>query len=215
MNTCYAVIGTSRSGSSAVSGALHCMGINMGDILLSPLANINPKGFFEDSEFLAHHKEMYGEIPFIFNNVNQIKLDSLIPKYTNLIRKKCSQSKWGVKDPRMVFLLKDFSSRLINCKLKVISTSRPINQSAKSMAKAIKTDYRNASEIIGRYEVARLDTLQWLQETGVETIVIEYKELMERPSETVKALAAFCDITDEGTVEIASKTIDARLWHEK
>jgi len=215
MNTCYAVIGTSRSGSSAVSGALHCMGINMGDILLSPLADINPKGFFEDSEFLAHHREMYGEIPFIFNNVNQIKLDSLIPKYTNLIRKKCSQSKWGVKDPRMVFLLKDFSSRLINCKLKVISTSRPINQSAKSMAKAIKTDYRNASEIIGRYEVARLDTLQWLQETGIETIIVEYKELMERPFETVKALAAFCDITDEGTIEIASKTIDARLWHEK
>jgi len=215
MNTCYAVIGTSRSGSSAVSGALHCMGINMGDILLSPLADINPKGFFEDSEFLAHHRELYGEIPFIFNNVNQIKLDSLIPKYTNLIRKKCSQSKWGVKDPRMVFLLKDFSSRLINCKLKVISTSRPINQSAKSMAKAIKTDYRNASEIIGRYEVARLDTLQWLQETGIETIIVEYKELMERPFETVKALAAFCDITDEGTIEIASKTIDARLWHEK
>jgi len=215
MNTCYAVIGTSRSGSSAVSGALHCMGINMGDILLSPLADINPKGFFEDSEFLAHHREMYGEIPFIFNNVNQIKLDSLIPKYTNLIRKKCSQSKWGVKDPRMVFLLKDFSSMLINCKLKVISTSRPINQSAKSMAKAIKTDYRNASEIIGRYEVARLDTLQWLQETGIETIIVEYKELMERPFETVKALAAFCDITDEGTIEIASKTIDARLWHEK
>jgi hypothetical protein len=38
---------------------------------------------------------------------------------------------------------------------------------------------------------------------------------MERPFETVKALAAFCDITHEGTIEIASKTIDARLWHEK
>jgi hypothetical protein len=115
----------------------------------------------------------------------------------------------------MVFLLKDFSSKLINCKLKVISTSRPINQSAKSIAKSIKTDYRTASEIIGRYEIARLDTLQWLQETGIETMVVKYEDLMEQPLETVKKLAAFCDVTDEGTVEIASKTIDARLWHEK
>lgn len=198
-----------------MAGALHCMGINMGDMLLPPIANINPKGFFEDSEFLAYHRELYGEIPVIFNNVNQEKVSNIMPNYINLIRKKCSQTKWGVKDPRMVFLLKDFSSKLINCKLKVISTSRPINQSAKSMAKAIKTDYRNACEIIGRYEVARLDTLQWLQETGVETIVIEYKNLMNQPFETAKALAEFCDITDEGTIEMASKTIDARLWHEK
>ena len=191
------------------------MGVNMGDILLPPLANINPKGFFEDSEFLAYHREMYGEIPDLFNSIDQRKLASLMPNYINLIRKRCAQNKWGVKDPRMVFLLKDFNSKLINCKLKVISTSRPINQAAKSIAKSIKTDYRTASEIIGRYEIARLDTLQWLKETGIETIIIEYKDLMEQPLETVKKLAAFCDITDEATIEIASKTIDARLWHEK
>lgn len=187
----------------------------MGDILLPPLPDINPKGFFEDSELLAYHKEMYGEIPTLFNNVDQRKLINLSSSYISLIRKRCSQSKWGVKDPRMVFLLKDFKSKLINCKLKVISTSRPINQSAKSMAKSIKTDYRTASEVIGRYEVARLDTLQWLQEAGIETIVVKYEDLMQQPLETVKKLAAFCDITDEGTIEIASRTIDARLWHEK
>lgn len=191
------------------------MGINMGDILLPPLADINPKGFFEDSEFLAYHREMYGEIPALFNNVDQRKLINLSSSYISLIRKRCSQNKWGVKDPRMVFILKDFSSKLINCKLKVISTSRPINQSAKSLAKSIKTDYRTASEVIGRYEIARLDTLQWLQEAGIETIVVKYEDLMEQPLETVKKLAAFCEITDEGTIEIASRTIDARLWHEK
>lgn len=215
MNTCYVVLGTSRSGSSALSGVLHCMGINMGDMLLPPLADINPKGFFEDFEFLNYHKEMYGEIPTLMDNVDQRKLTNIMPAYINMIRKKCTQPKWGVKDPRMVFLIKDFSTKLINCKMKVISTQRPINQSAKSMAKSIKTDYRNASEIIGRYEIARLDSLQWLAETGVETIIVKYEDLVGDPSKTVERLAAFCDISDEATISIAAKTIDPSLWHNK
>lgn len=215
MNICYAVVGTSRSGTSATSGILHCLGINMGSMLMSPIENINPKGFFEDLELLAYHKEMYGEIPDIFNNVNQKRINGLMPNYINLIRTKCSQNKWGIKDPRMVFILKDFSSKLINCKLKVISTSRPINQSAKSMTKSIRTDYRNASEIIGRYEVARLDTLQWLKENKIETIIVNYEDLINKTYETVNKIAEFCDITDKALIEMASKTIDEKLWHEK
>jgi hypothetical protein len=215
MNTCYAVIGTSRSGSSALAGTMHCLGVNMGDMLMAPVEDINPKGFFEDLEFLAYHKAMYGEIPELLNNLKLEKLNNLDPTYTTLVRKRCSQSKWGVKDPRMVFILKEFKSKLINCKLKVISTRRPINQSAKSMAKSIRTDYKTASEIIGRYEVARLDALQWLEEAGIETIVVDYKDLVEKTAETVKRIAEFCDVTDEGLIEIATKTIDPKLWNQK
>ena len=214
MNTCYAIISTPRSGSSALSGVVHTLGISMGDRLLPPMEQ-NPKGFYEDMEFLEHHANMYGNIPYLMDGLEPGAPSSPNPVYASLIRRRCIKPKWGLKDPRMVFLVQEFKQYLMNCKLKIISTSRPINLSAKSMSKVIKVDYRRATEIIGRYEAARLDTLAWAAEVGIESLVVPYNDLIDNTKDTVKVIAEFCEVTDDAYIARATSVVDVSLRNNK
>ena len=213
-STCYVIIGTPRSGSSVIAGVVHNLGIPMGNQLL-PACEHNEKGFFEDAEFIGVHQLMYGTIPDLFEDAKFNNHETLKPAYTNLIRKRCTNKKWGLKDPRMVLVLEYFYSCLENCNLKIISTQRPINQSAKSMMKVVSVNYRQASEIIGRYEVARLDTLLWAKNNHIEHIIVPYEELMTSTKETVNKIASFCEVDDEESLIMANMIVDKRLWHNK
>ena len=214
-STCYAILATPRSGSSLLAGVVHSLGINMGQHLMSPCDH-NEKGFFEDLEFLEIHKHMYGTIPYLFDDPVTKNKEVVKPAYVNLVRKRCSQPKWGVKDPRMVFLIEEFKSNLTaSCRLKLISSARPINQSAKSMAKVLGVDYKRAGEIIGRYEIARLDSLKWAKENNIPHMVVNYEEMMTNTSETVNKIAEFCEESDQATIQMAGLLVDKSLWHNK
>jgi len=52
MKKCLVVLGMHRSGTSALTGVLNIMGVNLGDELLPPAEKINPKGFFENQKIL-------------------------------------------------------------------------------------------------------------------------------------------------------------------
>ena len=52
--TCVIVIGCYRTGTSAVAGVLHHLGVSMGKSF-DPPAKSNPKGFFEDLDFKNLH----------------------------------------------------------------------------------------------------------------------------------------------------------------
>lgn len=213
-STCYAIIGTPRSGSSLLAGIVHNLGINMGSKLMAACDH-NEKGFYEDLEFINVHRHLYGTIPNLFDDPIAKNIETVKPAYINLVRQRCTQEKWGVKDPRMVMILEEFSSYLVNCDLKVISTQRPINQSAKSMSKVLNVSYKQGSEIIGRYEVARLDCLSWAKKNNIEHIVVPYTDIMENTKESVSQVAKFCGIEDEGTVFMAGCLVDKSLWHNK
>lgn len=214
-STCYAILATPRSGSSLLAGIVHSLGISMGEHLMAPCDH-NEKGFYEDLEFLEVHKTMYGTIPYLFDDPVTKNKDVVKPAYTNLVRKRCTKAKWGVKDPRMVFLIEEFKSNLTSsCRLKLLSTARPINMSAKSMAKVLNVDYRRAGEIIGRYEIARLDALKWAKDNNIPTLLVNYEDVMADPKELVKKIAEFCEETDEPTIHMASLMVDKTLWHNK
>lgn len=213
-STCYAIIGTPRSGSSLLAGIVHNLGVNMGKVLMNPCEH-NEKGFYEDLEFINIHRHMYGTIPSLFDDPITKNIETVKPAYINLIRKRCIQKKWGVKDPRMVLILEEFNSYLINCNLKIISTQRQINQSAKSMSRVISVSYRKASEIIGRYEIARLDCLDWAKKNNIEHIVVPYSDVIENTKETVSKIAKFCEEDDEATISMAGCLVDKSLWHNK
>ena len=83
------------------------------------------------------------------------------------------------------------------------------------MGKLLKVDYRKASEIIGRYEIARLDTLQWASENKIETLVVPYNDLVDKTEEIISSLAKFCDIDDELTIQQARHMVDPGLRNNK
>lgn len=231
---CYLIIGTSRSGSSAVSGATHTLGVSMGEYLMPGLAGINPKGFYEDIEFVQLHDALYGSSFFSMEALYLSRIQAATQPYKNLIKKRCSQEKWGVKIPTMVFGIKEFYAHLVefNCDLKIISMQRPINHSARSMLKILlvhkgavqqgirlrRTKSLNlsklAAEIIGFQEVTRLDALEWANKNSIPNIIIEYKDVIEDAAVTVRKIANFCDITDESLINKAIEFIDPSLRHE-
>lgn len=214
-STCFAILATPRSGSSVLSGIVHSLGINMGNSLLQPNTH-NEKGFYEDTDFLEIHRHMYGTIPYLFDDSIASSTELVVPAYINLVRKKCTQKLWGVKDPRMVMLLDEFKKYLTpSCSLKLITTQRPIHLSAKSMSKVISVDYDRAYSIIERYELARVESVKKAKKEGMPILEITYEELMTNTKECVKKIADFCGVTDEPTIEMAGLLVDKSLWHNR
>lgn len=121
--SCIIVLGTYRSGTSAVAGALHHLGVMMGKQFDKP-ATSNPTGYFEDLEFkrlydmLSEGREVWG----LIENLARIR--------------EVESSIWGVKDPQLCLLLDKFLP-LIHTDHRIISTVRSKEDICKSLAKAI------------------------------------------------------------------------------
>lgn len=121
--TCIIVLGCFRSGTSAVAGTLHHLGIFMGENFDEPNKN-NPKGFFEDIEFKRLH-ESYEE-----------GLDHIDPFYKNLVEKRIeNHDLWGVKDPLLCKYLDKLTTFTSDHKL--IVCRRSVAEIAASMGKSI------------------------------------------------------------------------------
>lgn len=108
------VIGMHRSGTSATTGALQCLGVQLGKKLYARHQNINAKGYFEHSDIAdANDEALYalgsGWDDVLVKDEDWWQQDCLKP-YTKrigkYIRRDFSNSQlWAVKDPRVCRLL--------------------------------------------------------------------------------------------------------------
>lgn len=121
--SCVIVLGCFRSGTSAVAGILHHLGVFMGDPFDEPNRN-NPNGFYEDLDFKRLH--VYFE--------EGRDTDDL---YENLIYfRERDHVLWGVKDPLLCKYLGKLTS-FLSTDHKLIVCRRPTEEIAKSMTKAV------------------------------------------------------------------------------
>jgi hypothetical protein len=121
--SCIIVLGCYRSGTSAVAGVLHHLGVKMGNDFDKP-APSNPKGYFEDLEF----KRLYD---MVTQGKDVWKLIETLIKIREL-----ENPIWGVKDPQLCLFLNKFVP-LIHTEHRIISTIRSKEQICQSLAKAI------------------------------------------------------------------------------
>lgn len=108
------ITGMHRSGTSLVSSFLSNCGLYIGNELLGP-AKGNPKGYFEDKEFVEFHdtvlKKNYLSV-YIWRSVN-LRFDTEdIEKALRLSDNRSSQGLFGWKDPRTTFFLSFWNSIL-------------------------------------------------------------------------------------------------------
>lgn len=108
------VIGMHRSGTSATTGALQCLGIQLGKKLYAGHQNINAKGYFEHSDIADTNEEALlamasGWDDILIKPDNWWQSEVLHPytrKIREYIRKDFAQSQlWAIKDPRVCRLL--------------------------------------------------------------------------------------------------------------
>jgi hypothetical protein len=176
--SCVIVLGCYRTGTSAIAGILHHLGVVMGAKFDKP-AHSNPEGFFEDVEFkglfskLASGRDVEGSI-----NV--------------LCRLREAQfGTWGVKDPQLCLLLPKLLP-LIETEHRLIYTVRPPLEICESLSRAMPESVRPEPEKflpLVSYYLSRRETN--LNCYGGEKLEVEFAKLKSDPKSQVERIATF------------------------
>jgi hypothetical protein len=100
------ILGGHRSGTSLVSGLLWHAGLHLGDLL--PAGPDNPRGFYESVDVLAAHQALLAAQERDWtcppHRLDALACD-LVPLAAVVQQLSAADRPWGVKDPRLLFLL--------------------------------------------------------------------------------------------------------------
>jgi hypothetical protein len=108
-NTAILVLGMHRSGTSAVTGVLSHVGVELGPHLGSPLPD-NPKGFFEHTDVVGVHEELLAALGTAWDDPRSLppgwhRDPAVAPFRAKLaavvVRDFAASRLWAVKDPRL------------------------------------------------------------------------------------------------------------------
>lgn len=158
------VVGCFRSGTSAVAGVLHHLGVFMGSHFNDPNSG-NVKGYFEDLDFVKLHYEL------MFSRDSK---EPLLKEYQQLVNQRnCDHAVWGVKDPRLCVLLSDLFHYFPNPK--IILTHRDPKAISVSIAKQIGySEPKTYLPLIDHYLTCRAKFLEQFQ---VNALSVDYDEI--------------------------------------
>lgn len=178
------VMGVPRSGTSAVAGVLHHLGVNMGRSLE---ANAwNERGFFQDADFEA---AITRALPSWFPEWQLFpgqEIESLARSRSGL---------WGVKSNRMAYVLDSFMRGA--GEVKIITTSRPRSESIASFAARSGKGKEHSSQEISRCESA---IVAGMKACGVSPVLtVDYDSLLKSPADSVAEIASVVGV--EATAE--------------
>jgi len=164
-----------RSGTSLIASWLQKCGLVIHDGNLMGPSISNPKGYFEDSDFIAlHGPTMYEKVPKsdswkVFSDVSlKFSQDKLKSARMLAEERNSKYPIWGWKDPRTVFFLDQWKQIIPD--MKVLLVWRPCPQTAYSLMRRKKTAK------VGLTEPVRL----WI---SYNKKVCEYKE--KHPDDTL------------------------------
>ena len=108
MGTAIIVTGMHRSGTSLITHLLRAAGLAVGERLRGP-NKFNPKGHFEDEEFLNLHEAILksNRTTWALNDAPDVLRisDEHRARASELITSRAGQTLWGWKDPRTVLFL--------------------------------------------------------------------------------------------------------------
>jgi hypothetical protein len=180
-----------RSGSSATAGVMHLLGIHMGEKLL-PATRNNPKGHFENANFVNLNQEVLRSIQSSWNNPpsrEKIAKAKISPgKIRSFIRENMKPV-WGLKDPRTLLTFEFWKPYFEEvAEINYVFVHRPFDASVQSLARRDKNGIGNATQILTSY----LKNLYHYRHTyglPAEYIIdIYYQDLLKNPEPFVRLL---------------------------
>ena len=128
------VVGMHRSGTSMVTGLLGMCGLYLGDNLKRPMRE-NPKGFFEDNEFVNINKEILRQSGGKWDAPPaEIRVvdGELLGRMTMFAEKWPKDRPVGLKDPRTCLTLGEWR-RMVNEEIKIVYVWRDPKEIAASL----------------------------------------------------------------------------------
>lgn len=210
--TAIIILGGHRCGTSAVAGICHELGVFMGHKLIGKNRD-NPKGHYEDIEFVSLNKAIVGDWRRPLADFSPMQ-----KQYKTLIANREKKHKvWGMKDPRLCFTLPHILP-LFKSKVRVIYVTRPIKASAQSMVRRaehpkakgpIKVNLVQAVKLARAYRDAALIALRLY---NGPVLRVAYDDLIENPKEQIGLIADFVGLPVN---DKALKFVDPKLRHQK
>lgn len=185
MATCILVLGPPRSGTSAVAGVLHHLGVFVGDDLV-PASIMNQAGFFVDMEFDRIFTEVYDmdHLPGAGDVLPAPHSETL----RALIRKRNAAHKlWAVK---CLYLATGLQVFLEECgEVRVIRTHREHHRSAASFASHTEHPPHAIAELITKSRESALAVPE-----SVPVLDVAFDDLLNHREATCRAIADFAGV---------------------
>jgi hypothetical protein len=189
--SCVIVLGCYRSGTSAIAGVLHHLGVPMGKQFDPPTKN-NVKGYWEDVEFKKFHQ--------FFDTNNKQLMDD----YAALIKSREEQELWGLKDPLLCLLLEEFVSNL-SCDHKLIVCRRSLEDISSSISRAMDEPDALRYLPLAKHYLESMEKQISLYRGSC--LILSHEDTLRNPAITVGLIAGFLSIpiTDESLLHIVRK----------
>jgi len=194
---CILVLGTGRSGTSAVGGVLYKLGVWMGDGFVQR-DQTNPWGTFEDAELFYITRQMKSGI---------VKPETYKPQ----IERRNQRPLWGWKDPGLVWTLEHAMPYFED--VRAVVCHRPAGACIASARKAYNWGKAQAE---GWFEAVFDQLDHWQTEfemLGVPVLDVAFEQLMGNQKLAVRELAAFA--YDGLDLEPTSKQVRSAERHIK
>ena len=118
------VLGMHRSGTSAVTGALQRLGVELGADLMPAQTGVNERGFWEHSAIVDLHDGLLDALEYTWDDVRPLPAKwwqdaRVIPfraELRDILAKDFAATRlWGLKDPRMCRLMGLWHELLVEC----------------------------------------------------------------------------------------------------
>jgi hypothetical protein len=199
--TCFLVMGQPRSGTSAVAGILHHLGIPMGERIVDPREpdrwdfpeadEWNPRGYFQDAAFMNLEDAEFGRWAPPDNWIPSARFVDALGNSVELRQSRGGD--WGLKSNRLQFYLTEFR-RVCADTVKIIVTRREMER---SLASWVARGGGSHGEAFIRMASAKLFSVS-------ADLCLHYDHLFDRTEETVSRIAAFVgrDVTQAAMAHI-------------
>jgi len=207
MDKTIVVLAMHRSGSSAVAGILHYLGVDMGAEHFIPPSARNSKGYFEDKRFVALNECILASVGGAWNvNVSREWIDYARDRFDSGIRDLVSGRTgiWGWKDPRTVMTFPLYAPHL--CNVEFIVVTRTEGAIAESLLSRNKIPLEQGLEFAAVYN-QRIAEL--ISEFAYSAYVVSYEGLVENPERVIRQIANTVGLHGG----VPSNFIDADLKH--
>ena len=210
----FVVLGMHRSGTSAVSGVLHQLGIQMGKRLMPPSPD-NPKGYFEDLDFVGVNEGILRAAGGAWDRPPDESAFERIRVDISGILEERNTRVWGFKDPRTVLTYGVLRTQIENLFSPIyIFVHRPSEQIVKSLVKRGDITEERAIAVTEEY-LRRLSRWERVLPSDRQihydfSVVVKNPEAIVRP---LSPLLGFRPEEEQRAVQIASEFLDPNLKH--
>lgn len=180
------VFGLHRGGTSALAGALHHLGVDMGTMAHAEASapDSNPAGQYEDAEGVSLLNNLIGNWRIPQKHLFERPAGEEFEAYIK--RREEESPLWGFKDPRMVFFW-PVCWTVPKDPVVVYSVRDPIRATA-SLVRRDKFPPLVAGTLISEYWLGMYSALALTEAKGITMAGVEYSQLLKKPCTTLLQL---------------------------